>query len=83
MIKTHYLRAPETQIGAHTRATIKEWDDSPTAIQLLKTIDSAIYSSDSSTFAIRTLEIYLERAIEDEQTTYEEVVKLATWRIMR
>ena len=80
MIKAHYLRAPETQIGAHTMATIQQWDDSPTAIQLLETIDSAVYTADSSTFVIKTLEVFLERAIADEQTTYEALVKRATWR---
>lgn len=83
MIKTHFLRAPETQIGVHTMATIQEWDDSPTALQILKTIDSAIHVSDCTTFVIRTLEVYLDNAIEKEQTTYEAVAKLATWRKMR
>lgn len=64
-------------------ATIQEWDDSPTALQILKTIDSAIHVSDCTTFVIRTLEVYLDNAIEKEQTTYEAVAKLATWRKMR
>lgn len=64
-------------------ATIKEWDDSPTALQILKTIDSAIHISDCTTFVIRTLEIYLDKAIEAEQTTYEDVAKQAVWRKMR
>lgn len=83
MIKAHFLRAPETQIGTHTMATIREWDDSPTALQILKSIDSAIHGSDCTTFVIRTLEVYLDRAIEKEQTTYEDVVKQAVWRKMR
>lgn len=83
MIKKHFLIAPETQIGVHTMATIKEWDDSPTALQILKTIDSAIHISDCTTFVIRTLEIYLDKAIEAEQTTYEDVAKQAVWRKMR
>lgn len=80
MIKTHFLLAPETQIGAATMGTIETWDDSPTAIQILRTIDSAVYGADCSTFVVRTLEIYLDRAIADEQTTYEALVKRATWR---
>jgi hypothetical protein len=80
MIKAHYLRAPETQIGVHTMDTVKTWDDSPRAIQLLRTIDSAVYGADCSTFVIRTLELFLDRAIADEQTTYEALVKRATWR---
>ena len=83
MIKEHFLRAPETQIGVHTMSTIQEWDDSPTALQILKSIDWAIHGSDCTTFVIRTLEIYLDKAIEKEQTTYEDVVKQATWRKMR
>lgn len=82
MIKSHFLKAPETQIGVHTMATIQEWDESPTALQLLKTIDSAIFGSDCTNFVIRTLEVYMDKAIEKEQTTYEEVVKQATWRTM-
>jgi hypothetical protein len=83
MIKGHFLKAPETQIGVHTMATIQEWDDSPTALQILKTIDWAIHGSDCTNFVIMTLEVYLDNAIEAEQTTYEDVVKLATWRKMR
>lgn len=64
-------------------ATIQEWDDSPTALQILKTIDWAIHGSDCTNFVIMTLEVYLDNAIEAEQTTYEDVVKLATWRKMR
>jgi hypothetical protein len=83
MIKSHFLIAPETQIGKHTMATIKEWDDNPTAIQLLRSIDEAIYTSDCTNFVVKTLEIYLNKAIEAEQTTYEDLVKQATWRYMQ
>lgn len=79
-LKEHFLLAPDTQIGAGTMSTIRLWDDSPTALQILRTIDSAVHISDCTSFVIRTLEIYLDKAIANEQTTYEEVVKSATWR---
>jgi len=82
MIKGHFLKAPETQIGVRTMTTIHEWDDSPTALQILKSIDSAIFGADCSMFVVRTLEVYLDKAIEAEQTTYEDVAKLAIWRTM-
>lgn len=82
LTKEHFLCAPETQIGKHTMATIKDWDDSPTALQLLRTLDSAVFGADCTNFVVMTLEVCLDRAIENEKTTYEDVVKLATWRDM-
>jgi hypothetical protein len=79
-IKEHFLKAPDTQIGYETMKTIKLWDDKPTALQTIRTLDSAVLISDCSTFVVTTLETYLDRAIAFENTTYEEVVKLATWR---
>ena len=80
MSKSHFLTAPETQIGAVTKATIEEWSEPPTALQILKTLDSAVHGADCSTFAVKALEIYLDRAIIAEQTTYAAVALMAAWR---
>ena len=81
-MKKLFLIAPETQISDYAKATIEEWDEDPTALQLLKTLDYCIFTAGASGFAIKTIEVYLDRAIAREATTYEDIVKQAIWRNM-
>ena len=79
-MKKHFMIAPETQISDYAKTTIAEWDENPTAIQLLKTLDYCIYTAEASGFVIKTLEVLMDRAIAAEKTTYEDLVKQAVWR---
>ena len=81
-MKKLFLIAPETQISDYAKATIEEWDEEPTALQLLKTLDYCIFTAEASGFVIKTIEVLMDKAIEREATTYEDIVKLAVWRKM-
>ena len=81
-MKKLFLIAPETQISDYAKATIEEWDEDPTALQLLKTLDYCIFTAEASGFVIKTIEVLMDKAIEREATTYEDIVKLAVWRKM-
>lgn len=81
-MKKLFLIAPETQISDYAKATIEEWDEEPTALQLLKTLDYCIFTAEASGFVIKTIEVLMDKAIEREATTYEDIVKLAVWRQM-
>lgn len=47
---------------------------------VLEVLDQCVYAALASGFVIQVLETILNKAIEDENTTLEEVVKLAVWR---
>jgi hypothetical protein len=79
-MKKHLLKAPEHHISDAIKSTIAEWDEIPTALQILKSLDYSVHTAGASTFVIKTLEVLLDRAINEEKTTYETVVSYATWR---
>ena len=79
-LKQLMLEAPEGHIATVAMDTIKEWDETPKAIQVLKTLDMCVHSGLTSGFATWALESILNICMEQEKTTFEEVVKNATWR---
>lgn len=75
------LQAPDGQIDESLIPLIEKWsDDEPKAIEVLETLDHAVRYSSGSSFVVMVLEEVLKRTIANECTTYEEVVKNATWR---
>lgn len=79
-LKQILLEAPEGHIGKEVIDMIKTWDDEPTALQLLETLDACVHGGLTSGFVIHILETLLNQAIEKENTSIFEVMKLATWR---
>ncbi len=79
-LKQLLLLAPKGHIDPAAMKTIKEWDKNPKAIQILKTLDICVHSGLASGFVIHVLEQMFNKALKKEKTTYEEVVKEATWR---
>jgi galactokinase/mevalonate kinase-like predicted kinase len=79
-LKQLLLLAPKGHIDPIAMKTIKEWDKNPKAIQILKTLDMCVHSGLASSFVIHVLEQMFNKALKKEKTTYEEVVKEATWR---
>jgi len=75
------LTAPESQIDPAVLETIKKWDSPETAANVLEALDCAIYCGGASDFVLTVLHVLLERALDREQTTYDAVVKNATWRL--
>ena len=75
------LTAPEGQIDPAVLKIIERWDSPGTAANVLETLDCAVYCGGASEFVMQVLHILLERAIISEKTTYDAVVKNATWRL--
>jgi hypothetical protein len=79
-LKQLLLLAPKGHIDASAQKTIKEWSKYPKAIQILKTLDTCVHSGLTQGFVINVLEQMFNKALKKEKTTYEAVVKEATWR---
>ena len=79
-IKTLLLEAPEHQIDPAVLDIIRKWDEPETAANVLEALDCAAYCGGASGFAMGVLDTLLQSAIKKENTSYDEVVKLATWR---
>lgn len=76
----HLLNAPDEQIDAKMKPLIQKWSDPPTPLQILEVIDHCIHGSLASGVIVMGLQIIYENRLKAENTTHEEVVKLATWR---
>lgn len=74
------LVAPESQMDPIVKPMIEKWADPPTPIQILEVLDYCIYSSLTSTFVTKILQILYDNVCKDNNTTHEEVVKGAIWR---
>ncbi len=74
------LKLSDAQLDGSMRPYLEKFDNPPKAIQLLEVLDLCVHGSLASSFVIITLDILLKDSIEREGTTYEEVVKQASWR---
>lgn len=79
-IKTTMLQAPATQMDESIRAIIREWDDPPTALQVLKALDFCVHGGAASSFVVTALQIVLRSACARENTTLTALVAQASWR---
>lgn len=79
-LKEILLQALESQLDPSVQNLIQSWDDTPKAIQVLEALDQCVRYSSGSGFVVIFLHYILEDSIKQENTTYEEIVKLATWR---
>jgi|SRR5579859_1617861 len=78
----HLLAAPDTQLDACVKPLIEQWDDEPTAYQILEVLDHCIYGPLASGFVIRVLQGMCNQALENEGKTHEEAYAYAVrhWR---
>lgn len=74
------LQGPDEHIADFVKDTIREWTDPPTALQILKSLDAGVHGGGVSNFTLGVLDTLLVLAIKQENTTYDDVVKQATWR---
>lgn len=79
-LKQLLLEAPEGHLDQIAIDSIKEWDDEPKAIQILKTLDMCVHSGLSSGFVIGVLEQMLTYYSLVEKVSYEDLIKQADWR---
>jgi hypothetical protein len=80
ILKNIILESPDGHIDPVALQTIKEWDDEPTAIQILKTLDMCVHGGLSSGFVIGLLEQLLNQSMKKENVKVEDLIKKATWR---
>lgn len=74
------LEAPDGHLDVSMFPLIEKWGDPFKAIEVLEVLDKCIYAALASGFVIQVLATILDKTIEDENTTIEEVVKSAVWR---
>lgn len=74
------LEAPDSQLDSHALPMIQEWNEPPTALQVLKVLDFSVRYAWGSNIVMKLLNFEYRSALTRENTTNEEVVKLATWR---
>ena len=79
-IKDLLLQAPDGQIAHALFSLIEEWSDPPTALQILKVLDHAVYSGGASTLGMTVLTIEYDSALKRERKSGDDIVNLATWR---
>ncbi len=80
-LKQSLLDAPESQLDPAAKKYVEEWkEEKPTALELLKLADYCVYHAWASGFVMKLINILMEERIKFERTTYEELVKKATWR---
>lgn len=79
-MKQMMLDGPDDHIADFVKETVKEWDDEPKAIQILKSLDAGVHGGGLSTFTVGALDTMLVAACNQENITYDELIKHATWR---
>lgn len=79
-IKDMFLSAPEDQIDPSVKPLIEVWDDAPTALQILRVLDSMVYSGGATGFVVSALDAMMRGTLEAEGQTYEQLVAKAVWR---
>ena len=79
-LKQLILEAPENHLDRSMIPLIEKWDEHPRAIQILEVVDKCIYYGLASDFVVASLQVMLEAAMINEQTTLEQLEQLAVWR---
>lgn len=79
-LKEILLGCSDRMLDAQLKPMIEKWDVEPTPIQILEVLDHAICSALAADVVITSLQVLYESACKKQNTTHEEVVKLAVWR---
>jgi hypothetical protein len=81
-IKEMFLKAPDGHLADNIKDTVKEWSDEPKAVEILKTLDYAIYFGAGSSFVVTTLKILFESSLKIENIKEIDVITIANngWR---
>lgn len=74
------LEAPDNQLDEQAKVFIRQWDEVPTALQILKVLDICVHAALASSFAMSVLNVMYENALKAEGKKHEDLVPLATWR---
>lgn len=74
------MQMSDNQLDAQMKPYIVKWNNPPSALQVLEVLDYCIHGALASGFVVATLQTIYDLRCKEENTTHEEVVKLATWR---
>lgn len=75
------LEAPDTQMDSNLKKSIEQWTTpEPKSIEVLKTLDECVYSSQGSGFVVMALETVFKSCCLNENVSEEEIISQATWR---
>lgn len=75
-----FLSAPNDQIDDTLKERIREWSDTPKAIEILQVLDYASMYSLGSDFAISVMDVAFKLAMEHEQVDIQILLSQAWWR---
>lgn len=79
-LKELLLKAPNSQIDDNAKSKVREWKLPLTALQILRVLDFCAEGSNASDFVMSMLNGHMFRLIKEENTTFDEICKQATWR---
>lgn len=79
-LREHLLQAPDRHLDASMLPLIKGWMEPPYAIEVLEVLDHCAHSALASDFVIMVLNSLYDEALDREQKTNDDIVKLADWR---
>lgn len=75
------LQAPDGHISVNVKGTISEWTEPiPTALEILKTLDTAVYEGGASEFSMGVFNTLFNQQLLAEHTTLAVVASFALWR---
>lgn len=75
-----FLSASNDQIDDTLKERIREWSDTPKAIEILQVLDYASMYSLGSDFAISVMDVAFKLAMEHEQVDIQILLSQAWWR---
>lgn len=80
-LKDIMMSAPDSHISEFLVSHIRDtWDNDPTPLQLLHTMDLAVRGSEVSGMVLNSMDTVLKQKLLTEGKSYEELVSQATWR---
>ncbi len=80
VLKHLLLSAPDSQLDISLKHMIEKWTIPIKAINVLELLDNIVYTGGASGFVINILNRLLQTCLVDEEITYEELIKFASWR---
>lgn len=79
-LKQMLLLSPDHHLDKTMIPLIEKWSEPFKAIEVLEVVDYCVHGGLASGFVMSVLETILTKAMSDENTTHEELIKQATWR---
>lgn len=79
-LKALLLEAPDTQLDKNMQPLVMQWNNPPSAIQILEVLDHCVHGALASGIVITLLQQQLKTQLVAENISREELNKQAHWR---